>query len=75
MDNNNPNGWAEYRQLFLADRAENTKRFDALDAKLDEVTATLAGMEAKNKEVKWWGNMFIPAVIAAVIAYLTGKVQ
>ena len=72
-NDNDTNGWDEYRALFFADRESNTRRFDSIEGKLDDIATSLAEMKGRRSVGKWLGDLALPAGVAALIAWLTGQ--
>lgn len=73
MSANKDEGWDEYRVLFLADRDTNTRRFDSIEGKLDDIATVLAEMKGRRSIGKWLGDLALPGAVAAVIAWLMGQ--
>jgi trypsin-like peptidase len=70
MGPNYDNGWKEYKQLFLADRAANQHNFEQVFAKLDQIEQALAQHSALGSAMKWIFGLGLPAVVTLVLNVL-----
>lgn len=65
--------WIEYRKMFESDRDSNSKKFERVFEKLEEINLSVQALRTEREVSRVTGGYVIPAVLGVAGAWVARK--